>query len=96
MVFFPNGMIGSVFITSMRNQENNTVNISNLHAELLRLLLPHRLLNRLFPALYADGIFGVRLCIVPRFRRPTDEQKIINTKMSSMHVLIEHAFANFF
>ena len=96
MVFFPNGMIESVFITSMRNQENNTVNLSNLHTELLRLLLPRRLINGLFPAIYADGIFCMRLCIVPRFWRATDEQKITSTKISSMHVLIENAFADFF
>ena len=36
MVFFPNGMIESVFITSIQNQENNTVNLSNLYTELLR------------------------------------------------------------
>ena len=49
----------------------------------------------LFLALYADGIFIMRLFIVPQFLRATNEKKIINTKILSMHILIKNVFADF-
>ena len=96
VVYFPNGMIGSAFITEMRQNDNGVQNISGLNNYLLRLLQNTGLVfGGLPPALYCDGIFGVLATIVPRFvGNITQEQRLLNMRMSSVRQIIEHVFAD--
>lgn len=96
VVFLPNGMIGSVYIASMRHNDNGILNMSNLANALATLLAPLALppLGLFLPALYADGIFASLSTIMPRYRSPNDTQKRINIRMSGMRQIIEHSFAD--
>lgn len=96
VVFLPNGMIGSVYIASMRHNDNGMLNMSNLANYLSRLLAPFALPPNFtfLPALYADGIFAVLSTIIPRYRNPNRNERRINMRMSGMRQIIEHAFAD--
>ncbi len=66
IVYLPIGIIGSVFITEIRQNDNGVQNISGLNNYLVQLL--HGVfVGGLFPALYCDGIFSVLATILPRF-----------------------------
>ena len=58
VVFLPIGMIGSVYITELRQNDNGVQNLSGLKNYLLR-LLNGILIDGLLPAIYCDGIFRV-------------------------------------
>lgn len=97
LVFLPNGMIGSIFIASMRHNDNAMVNMSNLNGYLETILSPFALPpHGLFlPALYADGIFASDWsAIIPRYRRPNLYEQRINARMSGMRQIEEHCFAD--
>lgn len=73
IVIFPNGMIGSVFIASLRHNDHGMMNMSGISSYLNQLLdsisLPP---IGLLPSLYADGIFTPQLSISPHYRNPND------------------------
>ena len=52
-------------------------------------------LGGLFPCVYADGIFAVLACILPRFSNPTPELHLLNVRMASLRESEEHIFASF-
>jgi hypothetical protein len=58
IVFLPIGVIGSIFITEIRQNDNGVQNMSGLNNYLVR-LLQGRLVGQpgRFPCVYADGIF---------------------------------------
>jgi hypothetical protein len=93
VVFLPIGIIGSVFITELRQNDNGVLNMSGLNEYLLELL--HGIfVDGLFPALYCDGIFAVLATILPRFTNPTPELHLLNMRMASLRQCIEHVFGD--
>ncbi len=85
-MYLPNGLIGSVFITEMRQNDNGVQNISGLNNYLLR-LLQGVFVGGLLPALYCDGIFSLLVTIVPRFvGNLTPLQRLLNIRMASSEV----------
>ena len=64
MVYLPIGIIGPVFIESLRQNDNGVQNISGLNDYLVQLLLGH-MVGGLYPCLFGDGIFRVLTTIVP-------------------------------
>ncbi len=97
VVYLPNGLIGSVFITEMRQNDNGVQNMSGLNNYLLSLLQGTGLgdfVGGLLPALYCDGIFGVLATIVPRYVNPTALDRLINIRLASVRQIIEHVFAD--
>lgn len=93
LVYLPNGLIGSVFITELRQNDNGVQNISGLNNYLLRLL--HGIyLGGLIPALYCDGIFSLLPTIIPRYTNPTPDQRLLNQRMASTRESIEHIFVD--
>ena len=94
VVWLPIGIIGSVFITEIRQNDNGAQNMSNLNNYLVRLLSGFLLANLLLPCLYCDGIFAILVTIVPRYVNPTPAQHLINMRMASLRECIEHVFAD--
>ena len=93
MVYLPIGIIGSVFITEISQNDNGVQNISGLNDYLLG-LLAGIFIGGLLPALYCDGIFATLATILPRFTNPTPELHLLNMRMASLWQSIEHVFGD--
>jgi hypothetical protein len=93
VAYLPIGIIGSVFITELPQNDSGVQNMSGLNNYLVELLSGH-LVGRLFPCLYCDGIFRLLATILPRFVNPSEEQQLLNMRMSSLREIIEHVFAD--
>uniref|UniRef100_A0A7S2PXA2 DDE Tnp4 domain-containing protein n=1 Tax=Skeletonema marinoi TaxID=267567 RepID=A0A7S2PXA2_9STRA len=93
VVYLPMGLIGSVYVTELRQNDNGVQNMSGLNDYLLT-LLRGRLVGGLLPALYVDGIFANLPTILPRYRNPTPEQHLMNMRMASLRQIIEHVFGD--
>lgn len=93
VVYLPIGIIGSVFITELRHNDNGAQNMSGLNNYLVR-ILAGILIGGLLPALYCDGIFAVLVTILPRFTNPSPALHLINMRMASLRESIEHVFAD--
>ena len=89
VVYLPIGIIGSVFVTKLRQNDNGVQNISGLNNYLLE-LLSGVFIGVLFPCLYCDGIFRVLATILPHFVNPTPELQLINMRLASLRECIEH------
>ena len=98
VVLLPNGMIGSIFICSLRHNDNGVQNLSGLNEYLVQILQPLYQQGGLpvYPAIYGDGIFTPLATIMRPYTRPNHEQRIINTRFSSLREDIEHKFAQVF
>ena len=91
-VFFPNGMFGSILVTSIAQNDVGVLNMSGLD-EHLQDILHNKMIGINFPALYVDGIFNPRHTIVPRFKgRLSANKEKFNKRLSGVRVSIEHAF----
>lgn len=93
VVYLHIGIIGSVFITELRQYDNGVQNMSGLNDYLIS-LFNGILIDGLLPTLYVDGIFRVLECILPRFRNPTPELHLLNVRLASLRICIEHVFAD--
>ena len=93
VVYLPIGLIGSVFIECMRENDNGVQNISGLNDYMVELLHGH-LVGGLFPCLFGDGIFRLLATIVPRFRNPTPALRVLNQRLLGLREIIEHVFAD--
>jgi hypothetical protein len=93
VVYLPIGIIGSVFVTELRQNDNGVQNISGLNNYLLE-LLSGVFIGGLFPCLYCDGISQVLATILPRFVNPTPELQLIKMRLASLRECIEHVFAD--
>lgn len=91
-------MIGSVFICSLRQNDNGVQNLSGLNEYLVSLLNPiyQRNGNYVYPAVYGDAIFSPLACIMRPYQSPNRHQCIVNTRFSSLREDIEHKFAQVF
>lgn len=93
IVYLPIGVIGSVFITEIRQNDNGVQNMSGLNNYLLQLL--HGVfVGNMFPALYCDGIFSVLTTILPQFRNPSPDLNFLNMRLASLRESIEHLLAD--
>ena len=74
-------MIGSIFICSLRHNDNGVQNLSGLNDYLVSILSPlyQNGNNSVYPALYGDGIFATLATIMRPYPSPNHEQKIVNT-----------------
>ena len=90
VVLLLDGMISSLFLSSIRHNDNGLVNLSGLNEYLTTILAPIH--QYVFPALYCDAIYGLLPTLVRRYQNPTPQQRIVNRRMSSMRILIEDAF----
>jgi hypothetical protein len=89
----PIGIIGLVFITKLRQNDNGVQNMSGLNDYLLELF--HGIfIDVLFPALYCDEIFAVLAMILPRFTNPTPELHLLNMRMAYIWQCIKHVFGD--
>ena len=93
VVYLPIGIIGSVFITELRQNDNGVQNLSGLNDYLIEILSGF-LVGGLFPCVYCDGIFAVLATILPRFTNPTEGEHLLNVKLASLRECIEHVFAD--
>jgi len=93
VVYLPIGIIGAVFITELRQNDNGVQNMSGLNNYLLQ-LLSGILVGGLFPCIYVDGIFRLLATILPRFVNPTIEERFLNIRFASLRECIEHVFAD--
>jgi hypothetical protein len=92
-VFLPIGIIGSVFITELWQNDSGVLNMSGLNDYLVGLLLGN-LVGQLLPCLYCDGIFANLGTILPRYTNPSPENRILNLKLASQRQCIEHVFGD--
>ncbi len=95
VVYLPIGLIGSIFITEICQNNNGVLNMSGLNDYLCWLLWGYLILG-LFPYLYCDGAY---LQIIWQFCHDMSiqcltEQAYINTKFASELQWIEHCFGN--
>ena len=81
-------LLGSIFLTSVTQNNNGVMNISGLEDELQYLLIPHHLTNGALSVLYADDIYYLSTVIA----KSNGVQNIFNLRMSSVHIDIEHDF----
>ena len=97
-MLLPNGMIGSIFICSLRHNDNGVQNLSGLNDYLVSLVDPiyHQNGNPVYPAVYGDGIFATLATIMRPFPNPNHHQKIVNTRFASIREDIEHKFCQIF
>lgn len=93
LVFLPIGIIGSVFVAELRQNDNGMLNMSNLN-QYLMWLLSGNFIRNLFPCLYCDGIFALLDTILPRFTNPTPAQQLLNLKLASPRQSIEHVLGD--
>jgi hypothetical protein len=93
VVYLTIGLIGSIFITKIHQNDNGIFNMSGLNDYLCWLLSGH-LIHGLFPCLYCDGIFAIHLTILPRYVNPMPEQLYMNLKFASEWQCIEHCFGD--
>ena len=93
VVFLPIGLIGSVFISELRQNDTGVLNMSGLNNYLVEILNGF-LVGGLFPCLYCDGIFPTLATIVPRFVNPSPEQTLQNIIFASQRQCIEHVFGD--
>lgn len=97
VVYLPIGIIGSVFITELRQNDNGVQNMSGLNDYLVDLCARAGIfIDGLLPCLYCDGIFACLAAILPRFVNPSPEQHLLNVRLSSLREEIEHLFADHF
>jgi hypothetical protein len=93
VIYLPIGIVGSIFITELRQNDNGVLNMSNLNDYLCWLLSGH-FIRGLLPCLYCDGIFAIHPTICPRFVNPTPAQAYLNLKFASERQCIEHVFGD--
>ncbi len=93
VVYLPIGIVGSIFSTELRQNDNGVQNISGLNNYLVE-LLSGIFIDRLFPCLYCDGIFATLSAILPRFTNPMPKLHLLNMRLASLRQSIEHVFAN--
>ena len=95
VITLPNGMIGSIFLGSLRVSDSGLLNMSNLNGYLVDMFHENdiSLSGDYCPCLYGDGIFPVLPTILPRYSSPNSDEARINTRLSSVRQSIEHIFA---
>ena len=93
VVYLPIGIVGSVYITELRQNDNGVQNMSGLNNYLLN-LVRGIFFGGLLPCLYCDGIFRVLVTILPRFSNPTPDLHLLNVRLASLRECIEHIFAD--
>ena len=81
VVYLPIGIVGSIFITELRQNDNGVQNISGLNNYLVD-LLSGIFIDGLFPCLYCDGIFATLSTIVPQFTNPMPELHLLNMRLA--------------
>jgi hypothetical protein len=88
-------MIGSIYICSLRQNDNGVLNLSGLNEYLILLLEPlyWRGQQPVYPAVYGDAIFTNLATITRGYPDPNHVQRIVNTRMSSLREDIEHKFS---
>jgi hypothetical protein len=96
VVHFPDGMVGSVFGHSIRENDQGMLNMSSLNAVLEKNLAPFAFANGLLPAIYGDAIFKNRAIIVARPNKVAmladDDLSTLHRRMASLRISIEHLF----
>ncbi len=93
VVYLSLGIIGSVIISELQQNDNGVQNISGLNDYLLQLLQGVSIWG-MFPALYCDGLYSVLATILHRFWNPTPELQLLNMRMPSLRECIEHVLAD--
>jgi len=83
VVYFPIGIVGSIFITELRQNHNGVLNMSNLNDYLCWLLSGH-FIPGLLPCLYCDGIVAIHPTMCPCFLKFASERQCIE------HVFGDH------
>ena len=91
-------MIGSIFICSLRHNDNGVLNLSGLNEYLIQILDPlySNGNQAVYPPVYGDSIFTPVATVTRPYLNPNHEQKIVNTRMSSLREDIEHKFSDVF
>ncbi len=77
VVYLPIGIIGSVFITEIWQNDSGVLNMSRLNDHLVG-LLSGNLVGRLLPCLYCNGIFANHATILPRYTNPTPAKRLLS------------------
>ena len=93
IVWLPIGIIGCVFITELRQNDNGVQNISGLNNYLVQ-LFGILLIGGLFPCLFCDGVFALLATIVPRYVDPTPAEHLVNMRLASIRECIEHVLGD--
>jgi hypothetical protein len=78
-------MVGTVFVASLRHNDNGLVNMSGLNDYLYNLFRDRNLElpNGLMPATYGDAIFRNHETIISRNTNSTDAERLIDFRMSA-------------
>ena len=92
-MYLPIGIIGSVFITELRQNDSGVLNMSGLNDYFVG-LLSGNLIGRILPCLYCDGIFANLATIVTRYTNPSHEERVLNVKLASQRQCIELVFGD--
>ncbi len=89
-VLLPNGMLASIYTTSISQNDKGVVNISGIPEELERVMEPWRMQNAdVLPALYGDDIYDICTTIVKRIR---DNENLLHERLTKSRIDIEHQF----
>ena len=93
VVYLLIGVIGSVFITELRQNDSGILNMSGLNDYLVG-LLSGNLVRQLLSCLYCDGIFVNLATVLPRYTNPSPEERLLNLKLASQRQRIKHVFGD--
>ena len=95
VVFLPIGLIGSVYIAELRQNDTGVLNMSGLDSYLVRIFTRFNcLVGGLFPCVYCDGIFPETNTVCPRHVRPNEDQGLQNLLFAPQRQCIEHVFCD--
>ena len=93
MLWLPIGLIGYVFVTEVRQNDNGVQNSSGLSDYLRRLLRGCLTSARLYPAVFCDEIFAVLSTVVPRYVNLVPPQHFLNMRLNKFRQINEHVNA---
>ena len=88
-ILLPNGMLASLYLTSIAHNDKGVVNISGIEEELEGIMQHHPLPNNNLPCLYCDRIYNASATICTSNGNAED---VFHKRMNSSRIDIEHEF----
>ena len=87
-LYLPNGMIGSVYFTSVSHNDKGVVNLSGIEVELKTALENYMMDDMSYPAIYGDEIYEPSEVLI----KANGQQSLLILRLTSTRGDVEHVF----